>query len=351
MNLTLHRLLTVLVAALALMCGPVATAAVATPALSQASLDIGDEDADGVPDEADSCSGTQSGYSVDGSGCASYQLDYDSDGYTDDVDQCQFESGQYNGCPNAPDGDGDGVPDNEDPCPGQYGDYGGCPGAPDTDGDGVSDGGDLCAYDPGPVENGGCPLDSDQDGLTDNVDNCPSDAGPMENAGCPHPEVTPPAPTFSDECGTADDTVTVPESAEVAYQVNGQWVGAGNLPATGTTTVSAIANIGYALAPGTGEWTHNYTDEDCPIIEPPVIPPVVLPPLPLLGNLTVLSKLIDRVRVVNREAKQMTFQFADRSVTVPAKSARLLTVKRHRIRWTASWASGVGKRTGVLRVR
>jgi|GEM_PF-44886 len=55
-------------------------------------------------------------------------VDTDLDGFADEVDECPFESGSVNGCPDA---DGDGVIDAFDVCPNEFGDTTtGCPATP-----------------------------------------------------------------------------------------------------------------------------------------------------------------------------------------------------------------------------
>jgi hypothetical protein len=76
--------------------------------------------------------------------------------------------------------------------------------------------------------------------------------------------VTPTPPTHVDMCGTEDDTYTIPTTAGVDYQINGQTVAAGTYPGTGTVTITAVAQDGYVLNDVTSEWTFTFTDEDCP---------------------------------------------------------------------------------------
>ncbi|MDB5170252.1 MAG: putative serine protease, subtilase family [Candidatus Saccharibacteria bacterium] len=82
------------------------------------------------------------------------------------------------------------------------------------------------------------------------------------------PEDTPVAPadvTFNDECGTTNDTYTVPTVVEgVQYIKDGQPVAAGTYPGTGTVTIVPQALPNYVLAPGTPtSWSHAFTNEDC----------------------------------------------------------------------------------------
>lgn len=66
-------------------------------------------------------------------------------------------------------------------------------------------------------------------------------------------EVTPAPPTFTEE------DYVIPETAGVAYQVNGTATSAGTYPATagGTVTVTATAEEGYVIV-GPSTWTHTY---------------------------------------------------------------------------------------------
>ena len=68
--------------------------------------------------------------------------------------------------------------------------------------------------------------------------------------------VTPAAPTFTDLPGTAQDTVTIPDSAGVTYAVGGTVRAAGSYPASGTVTVTASPASGYAFTTGaTTSWS------------------------------------------------------------------------------------------------
>ena len=148
-----------------------------------------DSDADGVPDQSDSCPNTNSGLTVDSSGCATNQLDTDADGVDDAADLCpntqQFSSVNYVGCAAYQrDSDGDGVMDNIDLCNATalntVVDSNGCsPSQLDSDNDGVSDAVDICpATIVGSQVNAvGCSSsqrDSDSDGIVDSFDQCPN---------------------------------------------------------------------------------------------------------------------------------------------------------------------------------
>lgn len=92
--------------------------------------------------------------------------------------------------------------------------------------------------------------------------------------GCPSvptTTVTPAAVTFKDDCGTANDTYTIPITTGVDYQINGATVAAGDYPASGTVTVSAVAQAGYTLT-GTTEWSQDFTDVSCGSQPKPVVP-------------------------------------------------------------------------------
>lgn len=83
---------------------------------------IRDEDNDGVRIEDDSCRNTISGISVDGKGCATYQLDDDNDNVSNADDQCPNTAPgltvNSNGCdPSEADEDNDNVLDKDDLCP------------------------------------------------------------------------------------------------------------------------------------------------------------------------------------------------------------------------------------------
>ena len=71
-------------------------------------------------------------------------------------------------------------------------------------------------------------------------------------------EVTPAAPTFTDQPGTVSDTYTIPSTAGVAYDVAGTPASAGTYPATGTVTVGATAQPGYVIV-GAASWTYTYS--------------------------------------------------------------------------------------------
>jgi hypothetical protein len=75
-------------------------------------------------------------------------------------------------------------------------------------------------------------------------------------------EVTPGAVTFNDECGTEDDTYTIPSTTGVEYQVGGTPKAAGTYPGSGAVTVTAVAEDGFTLT-GTTQWSHTFTNTPC----------------------------------------------------------------------------------------
>ncbi|GAB4100914.1 hypothetical protein [Sinomonas halotolerans] len=90
--------------------------------------------------------------------------------------------------------------------------------------------------------------------------------------------VTPDAPAFSDECGTAADTVEVPRIIGIDYRVGSSVLVPGGNSAVGNVTVVATARPGYMLS-GTSEWSHDFSDEACaPGREPVQAPGTPSPP-------------------------------------------------------------------------
>jgi OOP family OmpA-OmpF porin len=147
--------------------------------------EVGDQDGDGVPDNADKCP----------------TIPEDKDGFEDE-----------DGCPD-PDNDQDGIPDLKDKCPEKaetvngYLDEDGCPDQiSDRDKDGIPDADDKCPDEGGkgvinrPGPNYGC-LDTDKDGIPDRDDKCPKEAedtdGFEDTDGCPDPD--------NDKDGVPDD--------------------------------------------------------------------------------------------------------------------------------------------------
>lgn len=74
--------------------------------------------------------------------------------------------------------------------------------------------------------------------------------------------VTPTAPVFTDKCGTANDTYTIPSNKGVSYEVGGTVKAAGTYKATGTVTVKAVARKGYTVV-GTSSWSRTFTNKTC----------------------------------------------------------------------------------------
>ncbi len=126
----------------------------------------GDQDGDGILDDADRCP----------------RVAEDKDGFQDD-----------DGCPDD-DNDFDGIADKIDNCPNEpedkdgFEDDDGCP-EPDNDKDNIADSIDQCPMEPedkdGFEDDDGCPdPDNDKDGVTDATDKCPNEAG-VPPDGCP----------------------------------------------------------------------------------------------------------------------------------------------------------------------
>ncbi len=75
-----------------------------------------------------------------------------------------------------------------------------------------------------------------------------------------------PAASFTDLCATTDDDVTVPTQTGVVYStVDGR-----DANGVGTVTVTAAAAAGYVFASSvtTTSWSHDFTNEPCPTVEP-----------------------------------------------------------------------------------
>ena len=160
-----------------------------------------DEDSDGISDYNDECLNTIFGSTVDGNGCANYQLDLDGDGVSDGNDNCANTNIEWNvdiyGCAEyQKDSDADGVNDYDDLCPNTNVDWSvdrnGCGNhQKDSDGDGSSDAVDLCPGTPSGilVDYQGCTAfdkDSDNDGRSDGIDVCPDTelGSSVDSVGC-----------------------------------------------------------------------------------------------------------------------------------------------------------------------
>ena len=235
-----------------------------------------------------------------------------------------------------PDSDGDGLTDDVDACPDLPGPYDGCP-LTDLDGDGVyDDGSDLCPNEPGLPDYNGCPApDADGDGVIDDVDQCDdTPAGtPIDGFGCSLPvDVTATPPTFSDRCGTKLDTVTVPTSDGVAYLRKGNVV-AGTYRVWDKVTISAVAADGYVLS-GTTTWSQVMTDVACP-----------------QGLVKVKSLAPHKVRIVNREAVEMSIRVGPNVRKLDAGEVRTIWSPSGVQEWTARWKSPlISARSGTVNV-
>ncbi|WP_417874072.1 leucine-rich repeat domain-containing protein [Xanthomarina gelatinilytica] len=134
----------------------------------EVTINMLDEDKDGVSDFTDKCLGTLEGESVNADGCSESQLDDDNDGVNNDKDLClntpAGESVNSNGCSES---------------------------QLDDDNDGINNDKDLCPNTPTgeSVNAGGCSesqLDDDNDGVFNNVDQCPntSEGSVVDANGC-----------------------------------------------------------------------------------------------------------------------------------------------------------------------
>ncbi|MBB5633192.1 hypothetical protein BKA04_001415 [Cryobacterium mesophilum] len=86
---------------------------------------------------------------------------------------------------------------------------------------------------------------------------------------CPIEVVTVPLATFTDACGTANDSYSAPtDTAEIDYTVVDSRVNG-----VGTVTVTAAPQVGYVFADGayTGPWSHTFTNADC-VVDNFVVP-------------------------------------------------------------------------------
>lgn len=97
----------------------------------------------------------------------------------------------------------------------------------------------------------------------------PSDGWWFDNGGVE--SVTAPAPTFSDQDGTANDTYTIPAATGVQYRVSGVARPAGTYPGSGSVTVTAHALAGYVLS-GTTSWTFTFSTASAPVPVTPTAP-------------------------------------------------------------------------------
>ena len=139
--------------------------------IGENSVEILDDDQDGVPNDSDQCPNTSAGSSVDANGCAFGESDADLDGVSDLLDNC----------PNTPLGESVDI-------------YGCSQSQLDDDNDGVMNDSDLCPNTPvgDSVDATGCSqsqLDDDNDGVVNSIDQCPNTpAGVNVNyQGCNNP--------------------------------------------------------------------------------------------------------------------------------------------------------------------
>ncbi|MFT7217428.1 MAG: CxxC motif-containing protein (DUF1111 family)/predicted lipoprotein with Yx(FWY)xxD motif [Paraglaciecola sp.] len=179
---------------------------------------LADADSDGVSDNSDTCPDTQTGTTVDSSGCP-MSLDSDDDGVIDSADTCPNTPPGTTvdsvGCSVPVDGDNDGVVDSADTCPstppGTTVDSVGCSVPVDTDNDGVVDSADTCPNTPPgtTVDSVGCsvPVDTDNDGVVDSADTCPSTppGTTVDSVGCS-------VPVDTDNDGVVDSADTCPNT-------------------------------------------------------------------------------------------------------------------------------------------
>ena len=75
---------------------------------------------------------------------------------------------------------------------------------------------------------------------------------------------TPAAPTYVDQCGTANDTYTLPATTGITYLVNGQPQVAGTYAGAGSVVITAVANNGYTISANAAkQWTFNFSANPC----------------------------------------------------------------------------------------
>ncbi len=79
------------------------------------------------------------------------------------------------------------------------------------------------------------------------------------------------APTFTDTCGTGNDTVTLPPVVGLSYEVNGVAAGSGTIAASGRATIAVIAADGFVLV-GVDEYRFEFTDVACPLDPHAIVP-------------------------------------------------------------------------------
>jgi subtilisin family serine protease len=79
------------------------------------------------------------------------------------------------------------------------------------------------------------------------------------------------APTITDLCGTAADTITLPPVGGLSYSINGVASGPGTVAASGATTVEVMAADGFYLV-GADDYQFEFTSVDCPLTIVPTPP-------------------------------------------------------------------------------
>jgi hypothetical protein len=74
--------------------------------------------------------------------------------------------------------------------------------------------------------------------------------------------VEPTGVTFIDLCGVQNDVYVIPTTEGDDYQVGGVTQTPGSHSATGSVTITAVAQTGYTLT-GTTSWSNTFTDNEC----------------------------------------------------------------------------------------
>lgn len=195
------------------------------PSNTPSSVQIDDEDGDGIDNGNDLCPNTTTGSVVDSDGCAESEVDGDFDGVPDITDQCPgtpaLISVDDKGCSEPQrqvDSDGDSVVDSLDQCPntpaGSTVDSTGCANEEkDDDADGVLNGLDECPATAtgAAVDSQGCApiqIDGDLDGVINARDSCPNtpSGSNVNGDGCAQFELD------DDQDGVANDADQCPTS-------------------------------------------------------------------------------------------------------------------------------------------
>lgn len=86
--------------------------------------------------------------------------------------------------------------------------------------------------------------------------------------------ITAQAPAYIDDCGTANDTYTIPSTDHVKYKVNGETVKADTYHTEGATsvTITAYPTSDKYVLDGQTSWTFTFTDQPCLIEVTPEAP-------------------------------------------------------------------------------